>query len=134
VHANVNLWPTWHRGLPAAKLSGRFGVGSSFRTRLGCSPARATLTAEEPARRVVWRVRGLGAHGLHKWSFEPREHGVFVRTSVALDGWRLRLLRTRQQRVLERELDAWLAALKARAERLPRLGRRVLAADSRRRR
>lgn len=90
------------------------------------------ITRAEPPRRSVWRLRAPGVEGFQTCSFEPQPDGaVRVHSSLALDGWRVRLLRRLQRRRLSAALDTWLATLKARTESLAAADRRRYGYESR---
>lgn len=111
-------------------------AGLAWSVHAGLEPhplRRRRLAYAEPARRSIWRVQAVGMQGLHTCAFEPQPDGrVRIRSSLALDGWRVRLPGRRLlRRRLAAVLDAWLAALGARAELLAAAGRVPLRHESR---
>lgn len=94
------------------------GVVWAVLGRLELRPAwRRDITRLDPPRHIVWRLTARGANGLHTTRCEALGDGrIRVRATLALDGWRMRLLRGLQQRRLRGVLDEWLAMLKGRAE------------------
>ena len=58
----------------------------------------------------------MGARAIHVWRLEPTGEGTRVVTEESMEGWPVSLLKGFFQKTLDKTLDAWLPALKTRAE------------------
>ena len=116
VHTDVDSWPEWRSDVSRAGLEGPLAVGSVFRWRSGGLDVVSRLREVEPGRRICWTGEALGTRAVHTWALEPREGGVLVRTGESMEGWLVRLMRGRMQRLLQASVRVWLEDLKRRAE------------------
>lgn len=113
----VETWPQWNNAVESAKLEGPFRAGSKFLWKSqGFAVTSTLVTVEEPFR-LVWTGEAFGTKAFHAWEIVPTANGVVVKTFETFDGWLPRLMPKTMKKKLEETLPAWLAALKAEAER-----------------
>ena len=115
---DFDTWPTWQPGVKSIKTTSAFAAGARFKWSAGIGWIRGRImTADRPSR-VVWK----GFHGriesTHVWILEPvgpsRTH---VHTDESWSGLLTRILTKTTQSTLGKQLDLWVPALKAEAER-----------------
>ncbi len=67
--------------------------------------------------RLGWTGRTIGAKARHGWTFSATDAAVVVTTTETFEGWLPTILPGVMQKTLDEALPAWLAALKAAAEK-----------------
>jgi uncharacterized membrane protein len=134
LHTDVSGWPSWQRAVSSMRrlTAGPLRAGSRFRWT---TPAPAT--ASTPATTLVitstvqqvererctrWTGPAIGQglridRGTHVWNFVPVRGGVIVRTEESWTGRQIESDPVTAIKYLAPGLDAWLADLKAAAER-----------------
>jgi uncharacterized protein YndB with AHSA1/START domain len=117
LHTAVNDWPAWNADIGRARLSGEFGPGAAFEWETAGLEITSTVYEVEPARRTVWGGPAHGIDGIHVWTFEDTPDGVRVHTAESWDGDPVRADPAGLGAALRASLEAWLAALKAAAEK-----------------
>ena len=113
----IDAWPRWNRAVDTAHLERPVAAGSVFRWKSQGFTVTSTLVTVRAPSRLAWTGEAFGTKASHEWEIVPSAHGVIVRTSETFDGWLPRLMPGTMQDKLEDTLPAWLAALKAEAER-----------------
>lgn len=116
VHTDVNRWPFWHPGVAASTLAGELEVGTAIHLRLDGMAVYSRVGEVVPGRLVAWSVQMFGAYGVQRWSLEERGRRTLVRLEESLGGWAPLLMRRTVRRTVERSREAWLEALRDRAE------------------
>lgn len=116
VHTDVARWPLWHPGVAFSSVSGEVAPGTILHLRLDGMAVYSRIEEVVSEERIAWRFRMFGAQGLQRWSLEERGGHTTVRLEEALGGWAPFLLRRTVRRSVERSRDAWLEALRRRAE------------------
>src|SRR5688572_23045720 len=117
LHTAVGDWPRWNPGIDRARLNGEFAPGAVFEWETAGLEITSTVRAVEPARRTVWGGPVQGIDGIHVWTFEQLPDGVRVHTAESWDGDPVRADPAGLGAALHASLEAWLAALKAAAEK-----------------
>jgi uncharacterized protein YndB with AHSA1/START domain len=115
--ADIDRWSAWNPAVQAARLYGDLATGSVFKWKSKGFSVTSTLQEVQPAARLRWTGRAFGTTADHSWTIERTQNGVWVRTAESFDGWLPRLLKGSMQKTLDDTLPAWLATLKAQAER-----------------
>ena len=116
VHADVNVWPSWHPDLTDANLAEPFEPGSSFDwTSYGLAVTSTIYSVDEPSR-VLWGGTANGITGVHEWTFEETSSGTHVTTNESFAGEPVEADPSSMQALLDASLQAWLDRLKQAAE------------------
>lgn len=116
IHTDINGWGEWQPGIANASSSSPLAVGGVFRWKSGGLPLTSTIQVLEANHRIAWAGKTLGTEAHHAWTFTPQDGGTLVTTEEVMSGWLLSLLKVLSPHFLDRSLDVWLQALKAKAE------------------
>jgi hypothetical protein len=65
----------------------------------------------EPAERLAWSARELGARGHHEWVLTPSEGGTLVHTEETQRGWSVAAVAPVMRRLMVRYHQRWLEGL-----------------------
>ncbi|WP_084496799.1 SRPBCC family protein [Nocardia amamiensis] len=134
LQTDVERWPTWQKPVTSMERldSGPLQPGSQFRWTTP-APATATTPATtltitstvqqiQPGRCIRWTGPATGDGlsidgGTHVWTFTPVDDGVLVRTEENWNGAQVEADVPTSTHFLGAGLEAWLANLRAAAER-----------------
>ncbi|WKV70157.1 SRPBCC family protein [Streptomyces sp. PCS3-D2] len=124
LHTDVAAWADWNEGVDRVEYAGPLAPGSSFRWLTHGLDITSTVHQVVPGERIVWGGPAHGIDGIHVWTFqETAQNTVTVRTEESWSGEPVEARPAELQEVLRQSLEAWLAALKARAETAAGTGR-----------
>lgn len=114
---DIDHWSDWHPEISSAHLAAPLAGGTTFRWKANGAPVRSRIEQIEAPGLVVWSGRSLGLRAIHLWRLEPApDGGTRVTTEESLSGLPARVARRGAQRILEKSLDSFLAALAAEAK------------------
>ena len=117
VVADFERWPNWNPDVKSVSVSGPFAEGTKFKWKSGGATITSTLQHVDRPALLGWTGKAIGIHAVHVWHFERRDGKTRIRTEESWDGWLVRLLRGRMQKMLQAGLDRGMPHLKAEAER-----------------
>jgi uncharacterized protein YndB with AHSA1/START domain len=115
--SNIDEWPQWNKLVQKAVLRGPLQPDSVFTWKSNGLTVISTLREVTPPQRITWTGKAFGTRAIHTWAIEETDHGVVLRTAESFDGWLPQLMPKAMQRMLDESLTAWLASIKAEAER-----------------
>ncbi|MFB7170778.1 SRPBCC family protein [Streptomyces sp. NPDC056254] len=117
LHTDIAAWPDWNTDVDQVEYAGPLTPGTAFRWLTHGLDITSTVHQVVPGERIVWGGPAHGIDGIHVWTFQETAPGtVTVRTEESWSGAPVEARPTEMEQVLRQSLDAWLAALKARAE------------------
>ncbi|MEV1177285.1 SRPBCC family protein [Nonomuraea sp. NPDC049784] len=116
LHTGIDSWASWNTDIDQAVLDGPLEPGFSFRWRTHGLEITSTLQEVVPGTRIVWGGPANGITGIHVWTFEPTGEQVTVRTEESWSGAPVEAAAEELGQALHQSLEAWLDALKNRAE------------------
>lgn len=116
LHADIDAWPSWNADVDQAELDGPLLPGNSFSWKTHGLDITSTVREIVPGERLVWGGPAGGIEGVHVWTFE-RTGGQVRVTEESWSGAPVDAAAAELGQALHDSLTAWLAALKARAER-----------------
>ncbi|OQK15324.1 hypothetical protein AU255_17785 [Methyloprofundus sedimenti] len=117
IHADINAWKNWHPNISYAVLEGDLETGSYFEWKSDGYKLKSTIMEVDENNILGWKGSGFGASAIHIWEFTTLDNGnTLVRTKESMDGWLVKLFKGMVNKKLNDSLDAWLAALKSKAE------------------
>ncbi|MFD9103605.1 SRPBCC family protein [Streptomyces virginiae] len=117
LHTDIAAWAEWNTDVDRVEYAGPLAPGTAFRWLTHGLDITSTVHQVVPGERIVWGGPAHGIDGIHVWTFQETAPGtVTVRTEESWSGAPVEARRTEMEQVLRQSLDAWLAALKARAE------------------
>ncbi|MFJ9591284.1 SRPBCC family protein [Streptomyces virginiae] len=117
LHTDIAAWAEWNTDVEQVEYAGPLAPGTAFRWLTHGLDITSTVHQVVPGERIVWGGPAHGIDGIHVWTFQETAPGtVAVRTEESWSGAPVEARRTEMEQVLRQSLDAWLAALKARAE------------------
>ncbi|AWZ08327.1 MULTISPECIES: SRPBCC family protein [unclassified Streptomyces] len=117
LHADIDAWPSWNADVDQAELDGPLLPGNSFSWKTHGLDITSTVREIVPGERLVWGGPAGGIEGVHVWTFERTGGQVRVSTEESWSGAPVDAAAAELGQALRDSLTAWLAALKARAER-----------------
>ena len=121
LHRDIDRWPDWQNDIVKAHLTGPFAAGSSFTWKThGLSIVSEIYQVEDSGtgpRRTLWGGPAQGIVGLHLWTFTATPYGTHVATEESWSGSPVEADIAGMQTSLDASLVAWMAHLKAAAER-----------------
>ena len=120
VLADVERWPDWNSDVKSVSVSEPLAPGVEFTWKSGPATITSTVQSADRPEMLTWTGRATGTRAIHTWRFEDQGGTTSVRTEESMDGWLVRLMRGRVQKVLQAGLDDSVANLKAEAERRAR--------------
>jgi len=115
--SDIEHWPDWNKSVSRMNLDGPVRVGTSFRWVGGSSRIASCVEEVEPPHRIAWSGRTMGIRAIHVYELDEDKRLTRVHTVESFEGWPARLMRGRLQKMLDEDLKAGLAALRAAAER-----------------
>ncbi|MFJ4525459.1 SRPBCC family protein [Streptomyces sp. NPDC088810] len=116
LHTAVDAWPAWNPGVESARLDGPLRTGTTFAWRTHGLDITSTVRELVPGERIVWGGPSAGITGIHVWAFEQTGGRVTVRTEESWSGAPVEARPDDLRTALHQSLEAWLSALKSRAE------------------
>ncbi|MFJ6718443.1 MULTISPECIES: SRPBCC family protein [unclassified Streptomyces] len=117
LHTDIDAWADWNADVEHAHLQGPLTPGCTFHWRTHGLDIASTVREIVPGERLVWGGPAGGIEGVHVWTFERTGDRVVVRTEESWSGAPVDAAADRLGRALHESLTAWLASLKAAAER-----------------
>lgn len=112
-----NTWKNWHPNISYALLKGYLETGSYFEWKSDGYKLKSTIMEVNENNILGWKGSGFGASAIHIWEFTTLDNeNTLVRTKESMDGWLVKLFKGMMDKKLNNSLDAWLAALKSKAE------------------
>jgi uncharacterized protein YndB with AHSA1/START domain len=117
LHTDVDAWPSWQTDITEAHIDGVMEPGSWFDWTSYNFPVRSTVYEVTDGARVLWGGTAGGITGIHEWLFAETPDGVRVSTTESFAGDPVDADRESMQALLDASLVAWLAQLKAAAEK-----------------
>ena len=115
--SDIARWPDWNKNISKMSLDGPIQVGTSFRWVGGSSRIVSCLEEVEPPRRIAWSGRTMGIRAIHIYELDEDKRQTRVHTVESFEGLLARLMRRSLKKMLDKDLEAGLAALRAAAER-----------------
>jgi hypothetical protein len=115
--ADFERWPNWNPDVKSVSVGGPVAEGTEFKWKSGGATITSTLRRVDRPELLGWTGKALGIQAVHVWHFEPRDGKTWVRTEESWEGWLVRLLRGRMQKMLQSGLDGGMPHLKAETER-----------------
>ncbi|WP_328738402.1 SRPBCC family protein [Streptomyces erythrochromogenes] len=117
LHTDIAAWADWNTDVDRVEYAGPLAPGTSFRWLTHGLDITSTVHQVVPGERIVWGGPAHGIDGIHVWTFQETVPGtVTVRTEESWSGEPVAARSTEMEQVLRQSLEAWLAALKAKAE------------------
>ncbi len=117
VLTNIEGWPSWNPDVKDASLAGDLSVGSVFRWKAGPGKITSTLQQVEPPNLIGWTGKTFGIQAIHLWRLQPDNGGTLAHSEESWEGFPVRILSGRMQKMLQEAIDNGLQYLKAEAER-----------------
>ncbi|MGW7104295.1 SRPBCC family protein [Streptomyces sp. NPDC054838] len=117
LHTDIGAWAVWNADIDRAELDGPLLPGTSFRWKTHGLDITSTVREIIPGERIVWGGPADGIEGIHVWTFERTGDHVTVRTEESWSGAPVDAAAEQLGQALRQSLTAWLASLKAAAER-----------------
>ncbi|MFF1742501.1 SRPBCC family protein [Streptomyces mirabilis] len=117
LHTDIDAWPSWNADVDRAELDGPLLPGNSFSWKTHGLDITSTIREIVPGERLVWGGPAGGIEGVHVWTFGQAGSQVTVHTQESWSGAPVDDAAAELGQALHESLTAWLAALKARAER-----------------
>ncbi len=112
----INDWPIWNSSVSKVTFTEQLSPGSSFTWRSKGSSINSVLESVTDCKNFEWSGRSFGATAVHKWVLEQTEFGTRVIVEESMDGWLVRLFKSRMNKLLAKDMNAWLTQLKNEAE------------------
>ena len=116
VHTDINAWSQSNRSIPLSRTTGPLAVGSTFKWKSGGLTIASVIQTLVPVRHISWTGKSIDADAEHTWTFLPQDGGTLVTSQESMRGWLVSLLKLLISRFLDKSLDEWLQALKAKSE------------------
>jgi uncharacterized protein YndB with AHSA1/START domain len=114
-------WPSWYSNAANVRIEGgatKLAKGVSFTWTTFGFPIHSTVDIFEPNREIGWNVDTHQFRVHHAWLLLPERGGTRVITEEAQKGADAIKFRLEQPNAMYDGHDWWMAALKARAERM----------------
>ena len=117
----AELWPYWYPNSSDIHFISTSGPDLRERTRFRWNTFGVRITSKvlefEPCARIAWEAQGIGLDAYHAWVLTPLPDGTtHVVTQETQHGWVARLGKALLPHRMERKHEAWLEALKGKAE------------------
>ena len=110
-----DLWPTYYGNSRFVKhLEGPWPTvepGSRWRWFTFGVFVGSEVVEFEPAARLAWSARELGARGHHEWVLTPSDGGTLVHTEETQRGWSVAAVAPVMRRLMVRYHQRWLEGL-----------------------
>ena len=110
-----DLWPSYYGNSRFVKHHEgpwpEVELGSRFRWFTFGVMVQSEIVEFEPAERLAWSAKELGATGHHGWVLTERDGGTFVRTEETQRGWGMALAKPVMSRLMVRYHQNWLEGL-----------------------
>ncbi|MFE7094686.1 SRPBCC family protein [Streptomyces erythrochromogenes] len=117
LHTDIAAWADWNADVDRVDYAGPLAPGTAFRWLTHGLDITSTVHQVVPGERIVWGGPAHGIDGIHVWTFQETAPGsVKVRTEESWSGEPVTARSAEMEQVLRQSLEAWLAALKAKAE------------------
>ncbi|WP_043193017.1 SRPBCC family protein [Streptomyces sp. NRRL F-2664] len=119
LHTDIAAWAGWNPDVDRVEYAGPLAPGTAFRWLTHGLDITSTLHQVVPRERIVWGGPAHGIDGIHVWTFQEAAPGtVTVCTEESWSGAPVEARPAELEQLLRQSLDAWLRALKDRAEAL----------------
>lgn len=115
--SNIDSWPSWNPDVRSARLSGALQPGSTFVWQAGPGTITSTLHCVLPEHEIAWTGDTMGIRAVHVWRLEREGDETIVATEESWSGFLPWLLRGAFRQILEKSVEAGLAAIKEAAEK-----------------
>jgi uncharacterized membrane protein len=117
VFSDVDNWNSWQKEIVTPKINGAFKPGTSFNWKSNGLTITSTLQTVETNKMVGWSGPAFGAFAIHTWYFSEHNGQTTIRVEESMEGWLVKLLKSKFQYSLDTSIDHWLNALKVEAEK-----------------
>ena len=120
----AELWPQWYANADDIHFLSHAGPDLRDRSRFRWKTFGVKITSKvlefEPCTRLAWDAHGIGVDAYHGWVLTPLEDGsTHVLTEETQNGWLARLGKKLMPNRMSAMHQAWLEALKLKAESGP---------------
>jgi hypothetical protein len=114
------MWITGVAGkkeIESPKINGEFKEGTTFNWKSNGLTITSTLQTVEVNKMVGWSGPAFGAFAIHTWHFTEQNGQTTIRVEESMEGWLVKLLKSKFQSGLDKSIDSWLHYLKAESEK-----------------
>lgn len=109
-------WPTWNKSVSRMEMKGDVKIGSTFIWVAQSVKIFSRIEELDRPNRIAWSGRIPCIRAFHVWKFEEKDEGTLVSTKEVFEGLLARISRGIIRRMLSRELEKNVIALKKEAE------------------
>jgi uncharacterized protein YndB with AHSA1/START domain len=116
VLTNISAWPQWYGRISRAHIDATPAQGVPFQWKINGAAIQSVLQVVVPHQTFGWSGVTFGGSAIHRWQLTPASGGTLVQVAESMDGWLIRLFKSKMNRDLAADMVRWLAALKEECE------------------
>ena len=116
VLTDIEKWGKWNDRIKNPVIKGKPDVGVSFTWTTNGSKIKSQIHTCLENKALGWTGRTFGATAIHNWHLTPTEEGTIVKVEESMEGWLIRLMKKRMNKILAEDMAYWLEQLKKECE------------------
>ena len=117
IFKDVNNWDTWQKEIADPKINGVFKAGTTFNWKSNGLTITSTLQTVEVNKMAGWSGPAFGAFAIHTWYFSEQNGKTMIRVEESMEGWLVKILKSKFQSGLDTSIENWLNYLKTASEK-----------------
>ena len=117
VLVNVNNWDKWNNRIKKPNIQEDLKLGTTFTWKTNGSKIKSRIHTVSSNKILGWIGKTFGATAIHNWYLEPTENGTRVKVEESMQGWIIRLMKIKMNKILADDMLHWLEQLKKESEK-----------------
>lgn len=117
IFCDVDHWNAWQKEIVSPKINGEFKPGTTFNWKSNGLTITSTLQTVETNKMVGWSGPAFGSFAIHTWYFTEQNGTTTISVEESMEGWLVKLLKSKFQTSLDISIEHWLGYLKIEAEK-----------------
>lgn len=117
VLTDIQNWDEWNNKIMKPKIVGSLEVGQTFVWKTNGSKIKSEIHTYNPFKVFGWKGKTFGAKAIHNWYLESIEKGTRVVVEESMEGWIIKLMKKKMNKILIEDITYWLEQLKKESEK-----------------
>ena len=117
IFCDVDNWNAWQKEIVGPKINGPFKAGTTFNWKSNGLTITSTLQTVEGNKMVGWSGPAFGSYAIHTWYFTQQNGTTTISVEESMEGWLVKLLKSKFQTSLDLSIEHWLSYLKIESEK-----------------
>ena len=117
VLVDINNWSKWNPKINNPLLKDELKVGANFKWSINHTTIKSKVHTYKNNEKFGWVGKAFGTKAIHTWHLHQTQDGTSVVVEESMEGWLMKLFKTKMNTILEQDVMFWLKKLKDECEK-----------------